>query len=393
MSTLPRVQIQELSHSFGTPDRAERVLRGINLAVAPGQMVILTGPSGCGKTTLLTLIGAVRSVQEGSVRVLGVELKGLNKKTRVAVRRDIGFIFQAHNLLDALSAAENIGLGLALHRHTAVSLQRHTTELLGVLPQVGDGPPPDSPPRSLAAALVSGLLAHLKLSGRATHKPQALSGGEKQRVAIARALVNRPRLILTDEPTAALDRSSCTLVVDLLRRMARGGSTVLIVTHDDRVMSQADRIVTMADGEIVSDEQVDETVRTCLCLRKAPLLSGLTPAQLVELADRAKIERHAAGSVLVRPGEVGKAVYVIRKGSVEVISGPGESPRVETLREGACFGARALAAREGSSATVRAAEEVELYTLGEAEFLAALAASEPMREELIKVFAQRHRHP
>ena len=249
--------------------------------------------------------------------MLGKELKGLGNKERMDIRRDIGFIFQAHNLIDSISAARNVQLGLALKNYTTDGLAQHAAALLGALHEEGAGHRLDGMPNTPAAlsqALVNGLLTHLKLGHRIGNKPKALSGGEKQRVAIARALVNYPPLILADEPTAALDRDSCAIVVDLLKKLARSGSTIIVVTHDDRIMNRGDRIVSMADGEILSDKEVDETVRICLFLRKVPLLSGLTPAQLVELADKVKVEILPAGTTIIRQGEDGEKFYVILRG-------------------------------------------------------------------------------
>jgi putative ABC transport system ATP-binding protein len=253
----PIVRIDNLSHAFGAGDVSQQVLFDLELTVNPGELVILTGASGCGKTTLLTLIGALRSVQRGSVNVLGKELHGLSKEQRNLVRRSIGFIFQAHNLLDALCAWRNVNLGLDLMGEDAVALYEHGRQLLGVL-QGGAAVTPslEEVPRkrsALARAISSGLLGMLGLEHRVDHMPAALSGGQKQRVAIARAVVNKPRLILADEPTAALDAKSGEIVVSLLKRLAHSGSAILVVTHDQRIMSQGDRVIHMKDGRIASD--------------------------------------------------------------------------------------------------------------------------------------------
>ncbi|MEO1086303.1 MAG: ATP-binding cassette domain-containing protein, partial [Acidobacteriota bacterium] len=156
------------------------VLFDVDLNIDPGELVILTGPSGSGKTTLLTLIGALRSVQRGSLTTLGRELRGLDRRDLVAVRRDLGFIFQAHNLFDSLTARQNVRLALELDDEDPRAIDRRVEEILD---QVG-------------------------LADRMEHKPEALSGGQRQRVAVARALARRPALVLADEPTAALDRTS-----------------------------------------------------------------------------------------------------------------------------------------------------------------------------------------
>lgn len=244
------VAVDHLNHSFGEGDLRRQVLFDVGLEVRAGEMVMLTGPSGCGKTTLLTLVGGLRSVQDGSVRVLGRELFGLGEAGQIAVRRDIGFIFQSHNLIDALTAAENVTLALDLKSYTPESLAEHARGLLASLN--GDGFPSGVPRRTGAVtrALASGLLTHLQLHDRLHHKPQQLSVGQKQRVAIARALINGPRLVLADEPTAALDKESAELVLDVLRKFTRSGAAVLLVTHDPKVMERGDRVVSLKDGRV-----------------------------------------------------------------------------------------------------------------------------------------------
>ncbi|SBO42343.1 DevA family ABC transporter ATP-binding protein [Cyanobium sp. NIES-981] len=220
----PLVRIQGLSHWFGAGDMRRQVLQGINLQIAPGEVVLLTGPSGCGKTTLLTLVGALRQVQEGSVELFGQELHGAGRSVRQRLRRHIGMIFQGHNLLRCLSAEQNVQMG---------------SDLIGGL---GYRARRDQAREWLRAV---GLGDHL-------HKlPHDLSGGQKQRVAIARALAAHPQLLLADEPTAALDRRSGREVVDLLKGLAREqGCGVLMVTHDPRILDVADRLVQMEDGRL-----------------------------------------------------------------------------------------------------------------------------------------------
>ncbi len=393
----PTVNIRGLNHAFGQGDIRQQVLFDMNLEISPGELVILTGASGCGKTTLLTLIGALRSVQEGSVQVLGQELRGLGKKDLVAVRRHIGFIFQAHNLLDPLTAAENVNMAIDLKEYTPEDLYEHAHALLSTF-EDGDAPVTllrDVPRHraALARALVVGLLEKLELGHRVDYKPKGLSGGQKQRVAIARALANHPRLVLADEPTAALDKHSGELVVSLLKKLARTGSTILVVTHDSRVIDQGDRVVNMKEGRIASDIRVDKTVRICLFLQKVPLFSGLTPVRLVEVAENMKEEAHPPGTYLIRQGEVGDKFYLIKKGDVEVYVDDGSASHLTaTLGAGEVFGEVALLEDKPRNATVITKDEAEVYTLSKEGFHQALAASEPMREELIKVFCQRYGH-
>ena len=218
------VQVAGLSHWYGSGSMQRQVLQSVDLAIDPGEVVLLTGPSGCGKTTLLTLVGALRQVQQGSVRVFGDELHGAARASRQRLRRRIGMIFQGHNLLRCLSAEQNVQMGADL------------------LPDLGYRARRDHAREWLRAV---GLGDHL---GKLPHD---LSGGQKQRVAIARALAARPQLLLADEPTAALDSRSGREVVDLLKGLAREqGCGVLMVTHDPRILDVADRLVQMEDGQL-----------------------------------------------------------------------------------------------------------------------------------------------
>ena len=216
------VEIQDLSHAYGRGAMRREVLQGISLSIEAGEVVLLTGPSGCGKTTLLTLIGALRTVLSGQVTVLGHRLDGAGRRQRQQVRRSIGMIFQGHNLLRCLTAEQNVQMGADL------------------LPNIGYRARRDEARQWLRAVGLEDQLGKL---------PHDLSGGQKQRVAIARALAGHPRLLLADEPTAALDGATGREVVDLLRRLAREQScAVLMVTHDPRILDVADRLLRMEDG-------------------------------------------------------------------------------------------------------------------------------------------------
>ena len=218
-----------LCHAFGTGEARKQVLFDIDLAVDRGSLTILMGPSGSGKTTVLTLLGCLREVQEGSVRLLDQELNGAAEATLVASRRRLGFIFQAHNLHDSLTAMQNVRMGLEVHGREAMARWKP------------------------AAAHILTLLG---LEDRLDYLPANLSGGQKQRVAIARALVGNPDVVFADEPTAALDKDTGHQVVALLKRLGRArGTTTVMVTHDTRILDMADRIVTLEDGAIVSDER------------------------------------------------------------------------------------------------------------------------------------------
>ena len=218
------IRAHQLCHSYGQGELRRQVLQSIDLTISAGEVVLLTGPSGCGKTTLLTLIGALRTVQQGELEVLGLPMQGASRDQRRSVRQKIGMIFQGHNLLRCLTAEQNVQMGADLWPKrsyaTRRALARQWLRAVGLEPELG------------------------KL-------PHDLSGGQKQRVAIARALAAEPRLLLADEPTAALDSRTGREVVDLLKSLARDqGCGVLMVTHDPRILDVADRLLEMEDGQL-----------------------------------------------------------------------------------------------------------------------------------------------
>jgi putative ABC transport system ATP-binding protein len=225
------------------------------------------------------------------------------------------------------------------------------------------------------------------------YKPAKLSGGQRQRVAIARALANRPRLILADEPTAALDAESSRTVVGRLQQLAKGPDrcTSVIVTHDNRILDVADRIINMVDGRIKSNVVVTESVLGALFLSKCPVFAGLTPDALAQMADQMDHERHPAGEEIIRQGDPGDMFYLIRRGSVDVVKDRGTPAERHEARlgEGDFFGERALLTNEPRNATVIAREEVETYTLDKKHFQEALEASASLKEQLLKAYFQR----
>ncbi len=224
----PVVGISGVDYAYGTGKARKQVLFDNDLRLAAGEFVVLTGPSGSGKTTLLSLIGALRAIQEGRIEVMGRALAGLSPRRMEAVRRDIGFIFQDHHLFEALTACETLRLTMRLCR------ERYSRG--------------DFKARPMA------LIEALDIAEQAHDKPSAMSTGQKQRVAIARALINNPKLILADEPTAALDKDRSDHVVALLKeRVADEKATIFMVTHDPRIFEIADRVVEMVDGRITRD--------------------------------------------------------------------------------------------------------------------------------------------
>jgi putative ABC transport system ATP-binding protein len=220
----PAVVCRGVTKAFGAGETRTWALRGVDLEVSPGQLTLLVGPSGCGKTTLISIIAGLLNPTEGEAVVLGQDLGQLSNGGLVSFRqRHIGFVFQQYNLLPALTAAENAAIPLVIAGR----------------------------PRRQALAASTAVLESVGMGDRLGGLPAELSGGQQQRVAIARALVHEPRLLVCDEPTAALDAASGQTVMELLRRVAvQPGRAVIVVTHDSRVFGFGDRLVTMSDGRV-----------------------------------------------------------------------------------------------------------------------------------------------
>lgn len=229
MQPEPAITARKVNHYYGKGQLRKQILFEISIDIQPGEIALVTGPSGSGKTTLLSLIGGLRSVQEGSLKIFGQELSGASGIVLERVRKKIGFVFQTHNLLSSLTASQNVQMSLVLHNPISMQEARRKSE--EILEAVGLGHQVDS-------------------------YPNQLSGGQKQRVAIARALVSQPKIILADEPTAALDKKSGRNVVELIRQLAKKqGCATLMVTHDNRILDIADRIITLEDGRLSSSAE------------------------------------------------------------------------------------------------------------------------------------------
>jgi lipoprotein-releasing system ATP-binding protein len=220
----PVLVTRGLKRSFTQGDATIEVLRGVDLAVAPGEIVALLGPSGSGKSTLLQAVGLLEGGFEGSIRLQGEEAAELDDDGRTRLRRDLlGFVYQFHHLLPEFTARENV-----------------------ILPQLVRGAEPDA-----ARARAEQLLGTLGLSERLDHRPSKLSGGEQQRVAVARALANKPPLVLADEPTGNLDEHTADIVFAEFLNLVRGeGSAALVATHNERIAGKMDRVVRLHDGRL-----------------------------------------------------------------------------------------------------------------------------------------------
>jgi lipoprotein-releasing system ATP-binding protein len=218
----PVLETRDLRRSFTQADVTIEVLRGVNLAVQPGEIVALLGPSGSGKSTLLQAVGLLEGGFEGSIRIAGQEASALDDDGRTQLRRDaLGFVYQFHHLLPDFDALENVLLPQIIHGADPVAAQARATELLD----------------------------KLGLSQRLDHRPSKLSGGEQQRVAVARALANRPPLVLADEPTGNLDEATADKVLAEFLSLVRGqGSAALVATHNERLAAKMDRVVRLHEG-------------------------------------------------------------------------------------------------------------------------------------------------
>jgi putative ABC transport system ATP-binding protein len=356
----PVVRVDGVNHFYGYGEARNQILFDNNIEIGAGQLLVMTGPSGAGKSTLLTLVGALRTVQEGRVEVLGRDLSRLGPRQLVATRRHVGFIFQMHNLFDALSAYENVMMAMQLGDRRAANMRQRGTQILD----------------------------RLGLGHRIDHKPHSLSGGERQRVAIARALVNHPNLVLADEPTAALDRESAGKVVDLLKESTiEQGSTVVLVTHDHRIIEKADRLVHMVDGRIASDVVLHDAMRIVEFLKTVDVFSHLTAIELTNVAEKMTKRQFIAGDVVIRQDEPGEEFFLISDGTVDIMR---EGHEVAQLGSGDFFGEAALITGEPRNATVVANDNVETYVLGKAEFQAAIEASRSFRDQLYRVYFLRH---
>jgi putative ABC transport system ATP-binding protein len=433
----PVLRLKDVNHYFGTGETRTQVLFDNSLEVMPGELVIMSGPSGSGKTTLLTLIGGLRTLQEGEIEVWDAahgtyrQLRGTPEPELVNIRRLIGFIFQRHNLFDSLTAMQNVRMAQRLRED-----------------RFGD---PDAEARDLLEYL---LLGDKDLSGkpqkpRIHYKPAHLSGGQRQRVAIARALVNIPKLVLADEPTAALDANTGLAVITLLQNLARTrsdrelnkvvgssreggetgqlgawqipllrricgetGTTSLIVTHDPRIMNLADRIVHMERGRIESNVVVAERMFVRDGLRQSPPFAAILPDEQQKIADEllvgmhpllpirpdqlaakpGRVEVFEPGQELIRLGDPvneHSKFYLIRRGKVAVWR-PGEDGtqlrKVAELGPGRYFGEVALLMDRPRNATVRAIDRVEVYTVDRMTFDRHKNVSRPFIERILENF-------
>ncbi len=321
--------IKNVNHFYQEGKTKKQVLYNINLSVQPEEVLILTGESGSGKTTLLSLIGGLRSLQSGSLRILDQELNGATELQKMQIRRRIGYIFQHFNLLDYMTVQKNVQLSLEL---------QHNFE------------PEQAKKRSLEVVRAVGLADYIHAF------PKDLSGGQKQRVAIARALAHNPPLLLADEPTAALDRRTGQEIIELIVNLAKQQhSAVLIVTHDSRIFDAADRIIRIEDGHLSFPYQD----------RLAVAFPMLTSKQLLELIPHLRMASYRPGEVIIQQGDIANKFCIISEGKVEVIKElpSGETVFLKQLGVNDYFGEVGVLHEVLRTATVRANQDSEVHVL------------------------------
>ncbi|MCP4042668.1 MAG: ATP-binding cassette domain-containing protein [Gammaproteobacteria bacterium] len=353
------LEARGLKHSFQVGRVNLEVLHGINMMIRSGKSVFLTGYSGSGKTTLISLVGCLRSVQEGSLKVLGEELRNAREAKLRKMRRRIGYVFQHFNLLDFMTIRQNVQQSLKLQNKYPIKKARYLSDEM--LDRVG-------------------------LGDRVNAYPTELSGGQKQRVAIARALVHRPRLVLADEPTAALDSVTGREVIEIFKKLVtEQNSSALIVTHNTRVLNDADEIFQMEDGYLgaATREQLSLALPT------------LTDRELDGITEHTDIQVYPPGDVIIRQGEIATAFYVLVRGEVEVVrTDPnGKEERLAILsKRGDYFGEIGLLQNNAlRAATVRAtgSENTEALFIGREDFLKMVGDSKMTRAVIRDEMVQR----
>lgn len=351
------VSIQNLNYFFGEDELRKQILFDINLEIKAKEFVILTGPSGSGKSTLLSLIGCLRSVQEGSITILEQELNGATKEKLVQMRRNFGYVTQSSSLLDFLTVEQNIQMSLELHSNFS--------------------------PKE-ARSKIEAILESIGLREKINAYPSNLSGGQKQRVAIASALVSCPSLVLADEPTAALDRTSGRNVVALMQRLAKEqNSAVLMVTHDNRILDLADRIINVEDGKL----------GLALHQELSLALPGFNESALMQTVNQPTVLTYQSEEVIVQQGDPANKFYILLEGEVNIMQESADQPPrlINHLKRGDYFGEVGLLQGGKRTATVRVVKdsEVKVMVIEEEMFQNFLSSSDLTNSDVVRRVHQR----
>ncbi len=343
------VKIRGLKHSYKDASVMKQVLHGIDIDVRPGQNVFLTGYSGSGKTTLISLVGCLRSVQEGSLKLFGAELHKASPRKLLEMRKRVGYVFQHFNLLDFMSIRQNVQQSLEIQ--------------------------PDYNAKT-ARAQAEEMLDAVGLGDRVNDYPADLSGGQKQRVAIARALVHRPKLLIADEPTAALDTSTGRDIIDLVQRLSKAqNSAAIIVTHNMRILDSADEILHMIDGRI----------GTAITEQISLVLPNLDDRHLAEIASKAVSREFQPGEQILKQGDPADAFFILVKGAVNVFRQETNGSRSDLAhfhKRGTYFGEMGLLTENGrrnASIEVRGDQPVRVLEIKAADFSEMISRSRATR--------------
>lgn len=347
MSTL--VETRNLVHAYAEAGAEKEVLHGINIQIEAGTNVFLTGYSGSGKTTLISLIGCLRSVQKGSLQLIGDELNGATSAKLLKMRRQLGYVFQHFNLLDFLTIRQNVQQSLEVQSDYSLGEARRHAE--SILDQVG-------------------------LGDRVNAYPAELSGGQKQRVAVARALVHQPKLLIADEPTAALDMATGRDIIELICRLSKKqNSAAIIVTHNLRILDAADEILHMADGRLT----------TAVAEQISFVFPNLDDRHIAELASETACRLYDPNETIIRQGDVADEFFILSKGRVKIVLDNADgAPRevAQLSRRGAFFGEIGLlsdSARRQANVIASGDAPTEVLVINKATFARLCDVSRPTR--------------
>lgn len=340
----PFLELSNIDRFFQSGDTIVRALDGVSLDIFEGEFVAVMGQSGSGKSTLMNIIGCLDRATSGSYRVLGQDVANLNSDQLAALRRDtFGFIFQRYNLLATASAIENIAMPAI---YAAVPKNKRDKRALD-------------------------LLDKLRMSDRADHLPHQLSGGQQQRVAVARALVNDPPIILADEPTGALDSQSGREVLELLIQLNAEGRTIILITHDEKIASYADRIIKITDGKICADSKTDN----CVSIKERKEIShtNLTAAHVSLATEAIEATKLALRSLRVNLFRTALTLLgiIIGVASVIVMLAIGDGSKQKILSQITAMGTNLLYVRPGAPG-IRGGGDIVSLIPGDAEAVGEL---------------------